>query len=186
MRRAQLPRLLAALPLALGLALVPEPVEAAPPSWDQGGYVYVAPGTVAVELDNGDANWQGGVGGGYLWNPGSHFFIGLGGAVSHMVDGRGPNGMITRGLVELRIGGGNRFWWIYGVMGPGLGLVYHDRRNNRNDVTPTFNFRTGPGVQFLVWRGLFIGLEANFEFIVGAGGGVGAVGGPRPFIGWHF
>lgn len=180
MRRALAPALSAA---AFAL-LAPSVAEAAPPSWDEGGYIYLAPGTFAIELDDGDLNWQGGFGGGYMFQPSRHFFVTVGGALSHMVDNLSPNGMVTRLLMEVRLGGGKRFWWIYGRFGPGLGLLY--RGNDDVDVVPAFNFRTGPGVQFRVAKHFFVGLEASFEFMVFAGGGISAVGGPRPFIGWHF
>lgn len=164
--------------------LVPAVAEAAP-QWGEGGYVYLAPGSLAFELRNGDLNWQGGVGGGYMWNPDSNFFIGLGGAFSHMLDRPRVDGMMIRAVPEFRIGGGTGRFWFYGLFGPGFGLLF-DEDGDDVDAFPAFNFRTAGGAQVLIVKGLFAGLEAWFDFAVFEGGGIYPVGGPRVLIGWYF
>lgn len=169
-------------------ALAPALAEAAPnqstPAWDEGPYVYVAPGALAFELDGFNLNWQGGVGGGYMWNPSPNLFLELGGAASHMVGAGGVNGMTMRLVPEFRIGGGWSRFWFYGLFGPGFALVFYES-GGATRADPAFNFRTAGGAQVLVWRGLFVGLEAWFDIAV-FGGGFVPVGGPRALVGWKF
>lgn len=164
--------------------LVPALAEAAPPEWDEGVYVQVAPGALAVELQSFGLNWQGGVGAGYMWKPASNFHIELGGAVSHMIGASGVNGSMLRLVPEFRIGGGWSRFWFCGLFGPGFALVFYESGGNTH-ADPAFNFRTAGGGQILVWRGLYVGLEAWFDFAV-FGGGFVPVGGPRALVGWKF
>jgi hypothetical protein len=71
--------------------------------------------------------------------------------------------------------------WFYGLFGPGFALGFHESGGNTH-ADPAFNFRTAGGAQALVWRGLFVGLEAWFDFAV-FGGGMVPVGGPRALVG---
>lgn len=48
---------------------------------------------------------------------------------------------------ELRIGGGGRRVWGYGMVGPGLALSLVDIENGRDDTDAGFNLRVGAGIQ---------------------------------------
>ncbi len=136
----------------------------------RGVYLYGAPGVVQIPLVDEDyadldATWGWGFGVGYLWTPTRHFKLSLGGAFEHTIynwddiDTDDVHGNMLRMNAELRIGGGGRRVWGYGLAAPGMSLSLVDLENGRDDTDAGFGMSVGAGIQGAVWRSLFLGGE---------------------------
>lgn len=136
----------------------------------RGVYLYGAPGVVQIPLEvhryaDLDPTWGWGLGVGYLWTPSRYFKIGLGGTFEHTiynwehVDRDAVHGNMLKMDAELRIGGGGRRVWGYGLVAPGLSLSLVDVDDGPDDTDAGFNLHVGGGVQGAVWRSLFLGGE---------------------------
>jgi hypothetical protein len=200
-------------------ALVPG-TSAAADRFDQGGYVYLAPGLIAVPVGDDDiedivnVSYQWGFGGGYMFSPGRHFRIAIGGAFEHApanLENDSISGPFVRADVdahlfrlvpELRIGGGTDRFFGYGLVSPGLALVHWRWRgmalgfeSSDEDTDAGFNLGLRAGAQGLVWRGLMIGGEfgGSLAFISNGGDdnittddyGVHTID-VRLMVGWYF
>jgi hypothetical protein len=160
MRRA---RLLAA-PTFVSLCLVSTRAAAGPDGFDDGAYVHLAPGIVAVRLDGCcGAGYQSALAGGWMWSPGRVLRIAFGGAFEHHIAGPNVHGMRFRFLPELRIGGGTNRVWGYGLIGGSFVLRLRDRGPDDDDVDPGLGPQVGGGVQVAIWRGLYVGGEMDFD-----------------------
>ena len=154
---------------------------------DQRAYVYLSPAFFAVPLadddvtDIVDLSYQWGLGVGGIWalGPKDRFGLSVGFAFEHnpaTLDDDFENGCdlvntdcsihVFRLLPEVRLGGiVNRFFG-YGMISPGLGLVYahYDAPfADDEDTDAGFNLGVGAGGQFMVWRQLYIGGELGFD-----------------------
>ena len=172
---------------ALAFLTLPEAAaEAAGPQrgggFDEGGYVWVAPGAVGLPVDVDDF-WQldptfgWGFGGGWMFARGKLFKATVGGAFEHTLlffddadefDDWG--GHVLRFLPEARIGAGTNKVWGYGLVGAGVaGVLVHFRNNNpifdvdETRSAPGFNMQLGGGVQGIVYRNLFLGGELDID-----------------------
>lgn len=151
---------------AIGTAawLAPGVASAGPNGFDEGGYVHLAPGFGAIELNPCcDGGYGIGAGGGWLWTPGRMFKISFGGAFEHYIDHFDSHGMRFRFLPEVRIGAGNQQVWGYGLIGGSFSLLLDHRRRRDDDVRPGLGPQFGGGVLFAVYRGLYIGGEMDFD-----------------------
>lgn len=136
----------------------------------RGVYLYGAPGVVQIPLEDDnyadlDPTWGWGFGVGYLWTPTRYFKISLGGAFEHTIynwddlDRDNVDGNMLRMNAELRIGGGGRRVWGYGLAAPGMSLSLVDVENGGDDTDAGFGMTVGAGIQGAVWRSLFLGGE---------------------------
>ena len=183
---SRVPALFLALGLALVPVLVPAVASAAPPSFEDGGFVYFAPGmfSEAIEGNNAeeaddqlDLSYQWSAGGGYLFRPGGGPFMAtVGGRFEHMVynydfndfDHVHLSGHAFRFLPEARIGGGGPWWFAYGIVAPGFIVSTHHQdfelTEDDSETDLGFNLGMGGGAMFRVWRGLGLGAEMGFDF----------------------
>lgn len=169
----------------------------------EGGYIYASPGPFAFPVDTDnfadlDITWQWSVGGGYKFNPAGGFMIALGGTIEHTIyhfENNDFGGIQFRFLPEVRIGGGNRRVWGYGLFGLGPGLSFvNDRDGDFDDTDGLLAVQFGGGVQGAVYRGLFLGGEFDVDaiFIFDGEGPDDAddpsmlILGPKFIIGWVF
>ena len=192
MNRARAPRSLA---LALAPALtvlayfgLPTPeVEAANPKrsggFDEGGYIMLAPGSIALPFRSHDffdldPTFGWGFGGGYMFSRGPLFKATVGGVFEHTVllfdDFEHDNfgGHVLRFMPEARIGLGTNAVWGYGLFGAGIAgtlwswhrdVPWFDDIDGRRSA-PGFNVQVGGGVQGIVWKNLFLGGEVDVDF----------------------
>ena len=157
------------------------------PSETPSFYLYGAPLFFGVPVGDDDVedlvdfSYQWGVGFGGLFGvgPKRSFGIGIGFQFEHnpftldddIRDGCddadiGCGAHAFRFLPELRLGWLWRQLFVYGLVAPGFGMTFlHVDEDNPfiagdvDDVDPGFNFGFGGGVQYVVYKGLFIGGE---------------------------
>lgn len=159
MARSPRPRLLARiLPAAIGLGLVaiPDTAAAGPQGFDEGPYLHLAPGIVAIELCC-DVGYQSAAAGGYMWTFGRMFKLTFGGAFEFFVDDVDVDDLRLRALPELRLGAGNRRVWGYGLLGGSFVMRFGD------DFAPGFGPQLGGGAQVAIYKGLYVGGEMDFD-----------------------
>ena len=105
-----------------------------------------------------------GVGFGFEHNPTT-----LDSALSDGCDAIGATCQIHafRLLPEVRLGGlPSDQLYIYGYVSPGLGLIHTTLEGflgGYEDTDPGFNLGLGAGLQYVVWKGLFIGGELGAD-----------------------
>jgi hypothetical protein len=161
------------------------------PSETPSFYLYGSPGFFAVPLGDDDVEddldfsyqWGFGLGGLFGVGPKRGFGIGIGFAFEHNPftlddDIRDPcddfdircSAHAFRFLPELRLGWLWKQLFVYGYAAPGFGMtfVHVDEdspffRDDVDDVDPGFNFGFGGGVQYVVYKGLFIGGEIGAD-----------------------
>jgi hypothetical protein len=185
------------------------PIADTPTILDDAPYFEVTPAAVDIpfagDFDNQiDVSYQWGVGLGYFLRPREHFMLGLGGVFEHTVLNVERSAELFGGLgrdldahgfrigPELRLGvGGDRMWAYIGAV-PGLALHYVVADDNDED-NANAGFVAGArfGVQGLVWRRLYVGVEAftNSSFFEGPGQGDDYElhsAGARVYMGWFF
>lgn len=196
MRRFLLPILLPAATIVV-ISLAPATALAQPPQADKfgdGGFVYVAPGMGAYTFGDDDAedfidlSYQTQAGGGYMIRRGNFMatFGGTGELVIYNFDEPRRvdiDGVLFRLLPEVRLGGGNDWYFIYGNIKPGFALSYVDWDFNDcddipgngkwwkgcdpdddyDDTDPGFNMGFGGGAAFKIYKGLGVGAEGGFD-----------------------
>lgn len=142
-----------------------------------GVFIYGSPGPVAIPVDEDNSifprlrsSWQGAFGAGYLFAPGRNFKIAAGGAIEHWLYNfsAGHRGVLFRIMPSARIGGGNEVIWGYGKAGAGPAFSHVNynvpvRGFDDRDTDVGFAFETGGGVQAMVWRGLMLGGEVDYD-----------------------
>lgn len=201
---------LSPLPLAAVAALAwlgtTSTAQAAPRRGDgihQGPYIYGSPGPLAIPVDTDDfpdlnVTWQWNFGAGYLFNPTRAFMISVGGSIEHTIynfEADDIGGIQFRFMPEVRIGGGTRRVWGYGLLGVGPGFSYVNWDagpfDDRDDADGLIALQFGGGVQGAVWRSLFLGGELDIDFVFifdGESDGDSSmiILGPKFLIGWYF
>lgn len=169
-------------------AAAPTVARAAPAAehLDSTGYVYAAPGAIYVPVAEDDFedlveigfNW--GIGAGGMFGPTDHFGGGIGLVFEHaplhldedVDDWCGLFGECDahahhfRIAPELRLGAGAGRFFGYGLLSPGLGLLFArlegtllGQEVDEDDTDVGFAMGVGGGVQILVWSGLSLGAE---------------------------
>jgi hypothetical protein len=184
-------RAIAVAGLAAGiLASVSSSANAAEPASSMSehrGYVYGAPVFFAAPLGDDDVKdlvsfsyqWGLGVGGFWALGPKHNVGIAAGFAFEHspatLDDDLGDacdfadakcQIHVFRLMPEVRVGGVLNRLYAYGVLAPGLGLVYAKYEGifaDDEDTDAGFNLGLGGGVQYMVWRQLFVGGELGFD-----------------------
>ena len=150
-------------------------------------YLYGSPLFFGVPVGDDDAEdwvdfsyqWGFGLGGLFGVGPKRNFGIGIGFAFEHNpmtldedirdfcddVDAR-CGGHAFRFLPELRLGWLWKQLFVYGYVAPGFGLTYRHYDGDApfvdddvDEADPGFDFGFGGGVQYVVYKGLFIGGE---------------------------
>jgi hypothetical protein len=151
-------------------------------------YLYASPAFVAIPVgedvvtDTVDVSYEWGIGFGGLFALGDSKRFGLGvgfgfehnpatldPAISDLCDAFGSSCHIHafRLLPELRLGGiPSEQLYIYAQVSPGLGLIHTVVENafvSSEDTDPGFNLGVGGGLQYVVWKGLFVGGEIGAD-----------------------
>jgi hypothetical protein len=177
------PTLTAALYLGL-----PEPeAEAAryrSGGFEEGGYIFLTPGSVVVPFSEHDftnlnsVTYGWGFGGGYMFARGKLFKATIGGVFEHTVlflDGYDFNDFgahVLRFMPEARIGLGSSKVWGYGLFGAGVaGTLWRWHNNNvpflgnlnGGNSAPGVNVQFGGGMQGIVYKNLFLGGEVDVD-----------------------
>lgn len=157
------------------------------------GYVYLSPGLISIPVgdddfaDLTDVGYEWGLGGGLTLTPVDNFGIGLGLGFHHaplnldedVTGWCGPvdcdaSAHLIRILPEVRLGYAAKRVFGYGYVAPGvvIGTARFSASGggfttDAEDTDAGFNLGLGAGVQFAVWRALFIGGEfgANLGFM---------------------
>lgn len=148
-----------------------------PPKFDKGAHLYLAPGLFYIPVgdsdtaDAFDASYQWGLGGGYFFRRRA-LMMEVGGSLEHIIanfddcDRSDCRGGMVRAQPEFRIGAGNDRIFGYGRVAAGLAYSFAEVDlgivdGDSDDIG--FNFGFGGGAQFLLWRGLALGAEANVD-----------------------
>ena len=169
----------------------PSSAEAAPPQAtspsEHRAYIYGSPALFAAPLGDDDVKdavnvsyqWGFGVGAFFALLPSRRLGLSAGFAFEHnpttldddiddvcdLVDAHCAI-HVFRLLPEVRIGGVVNRLYAYGVISPGLGLVYakYDGAfTDDEDTDAGFNLGLGGGAHYVVWRNLYIGGELGFD-----------------------
>lgn len=183
--------------LAFAVVAVTSSQAAAAPRDDgihRGGFVYGAPGIVAIPIDDDDDDFDAGSlndildpsfrwggGGGYLFTFNGPLMITAGADFEHVVWNLDDDiddiptvdvsGHLLRFLPTGRIGGGNHRVFGYGLLSPGLAIAhvradYEIPNDTDTETEAGFNLGFGGGVMVAVWRSLIIGSELRFNLTV--------------------
>lgn len=180
------PILIPALAATVYMGLPQTNAKAAPPPPgegfnDGGGYITITPGSLVLTAENDftavNPSYGWGLGGGYMFAPGSVFKGTIGVALEHnvlMLDGykfRDFGAHMLRLVPELRLGLGGDAVWFYGLVGVGVsGMLwswdspvnFFDNPNGKG-AAAGLDLQAGVGMQGLVYKTFFIGGEIDFD-----------------------
>lgn len=124
--------------------------------------MYLTPGVLAVNLENGSLGYQYGFGGGRLWTHRSGFTFAVGGGFEHWLRVSELSKAHVIGIgAELRLGASREKWFAYGMTGVFLN-IYNVK--NSMAVTPQstkahLGFPIVAGFWWFLLPGFFIGTE---------------------------